>query len=135
MVIDSPLRRTRQRAAVTSVLSGVDEFRTAQQVHEALKVQGDAVGLTTVYRTLQTMADAGDLDVIRTPEGEGAYRRCSRGHHHHLVCRSCGRTVEISGEGVEQWAAAMAAEHGFSQLHHEWEIFGLCSACRQTDAS
>ena len=67
---------------------------------------GDRIGLTTVYRTLQPMVDAGELDALRTADGETAYRRCSNGHHHHLVCRTCGRTVEVSGPAVEKWATA-----------------------------
>lgn len=128
-VPSTPLRKTRQRAAVDDILSDLAEFRTAQQIHDELRHKGDSIGLTTVYRTLQSMADAGELDAIRTGEGETAYRRCSGGHHHHLVCRSCGRTVEISGPAVEKWAVAMAEEHGFREVSHDLEIFGTCSSC------
>lgn len=124
------LRRTRQRDAIAAILGDLDEFRTAQQIHEQLRSSGDSVGLTTVYRTLQAMADAEEVDAIRTPEGESAYRRCATGtHHHHLVCRSCGRTVEITGPAVERWATAVAAEHGFRSVSHELEIFGTCGDC------
>src|SRR5690606_13589869 len=83
-------RATRQRAAVAAALDEVGEFRSAQELHDLLKHRGDSVGLTTVYRTLQSLVDAGEVDVLRTDDGEAMYRRCSRGHHHHLVCRSCG---------------------------------------------
>jgi Fur family ferric uptake transcriptional regulator len=122
-------RRTRQRAAVHAILYGPGEFRTAQQIHEELRRRGDRIGLTTVYRTLQAMADSGELDAIRTGDGETAYRRCSDGHHHHLVCRSCGRTVEVSGPAVERWASAVAEQHGFRDVSHDLEIFGTCETC------
>ena len=125
----SPPRKTRQRAAVDTILSDLGEFRTAQQIHDELRSNGDSVGLTTVYRTVQSMADAGELDAIRTSDGETAYRRCSGGHHHHLVCRSCGRTVEVSGPAVEKWASAVADQHGFREVSHDLEIFGTCSSC------
>jgi Fur family ferric uptake transcriptional regulator len=125
----TPQRRTRQRTAVTEILAHLEEFRTAQQIHDVLRRQGDSVGLTTVYRTLQAMVDSGELDALRTNEGETAYRRCSNGHHHHLVCRVCGRTVEVSGPAVERWASAVAEEHGFRQVSHDLEIFGTCSSC------
>ena len=125
----APLRRTRQRAAVDEILSHLEEFRTAQQIHDVLRHQGDSVGLTTVYRTLQAMVDSGELDALRTDDGETAYRRCSSGHHHHLVCRSCGRTVEVSGPAVERWATAVADEHGFREVSHDLEIFGTCRSC------
>lgn len=128
--MSTPVRRsTRQRAAVKGILGELEEFRTAQQLHDQLRRQGDSIGLTTVYRTLQALADSGDVDVIRTADGEAAYRRCSTGHHHHLVCRSCGRAVEVSGPAVEHWANAIAAEHGFREVSHDLEIFGTCSNC------
>lgn len=123
-------RRTRQRAAVSELMQNQEEFRTAQQIHDQLRQAGASVGLTTVYRNLQAMADTGELDVIRTPEGELSFRQCTTGqHHHHLVCRSCGRTVEITGPTVEKWANRIAEEHGFSEVSHELEIFGTCAAC------
>jgi Fur family ferric uptake transcriptional regulator len=122
-------RRTRQRAAVDEILHDLSEFRTAQQIHDELRHKGEGIGLTTVYRNLQLMADAGELDVIRTADGEAAYRRCSTGHHHHLVCRTCGRTVEVTGPAVERWAAAVAERHGFRDVSHELEIFGTCGDC------
>jgi Fur family ferric uptake transcriptional regulator len=125
----APPRRTRQRAAVDQILSHLEEFRTAQQIHDVLRHQGDSVGLTTVYRTLQAMVESGELDALRTDDGETAYRRCSSGHHHHLVCRSCGRTVEVSGPAVERWASAVAEEHGFRDVSHDLEIFGTCGSC------
>ncbi|GAB3740549.1 Fur family transcriptional regulator [Microlunatus parietis] len=123
----SPQRRTRQRAAVHAIMSDLDEFRTAQQIHDVLRGNGDRIGLTTVYRTLQSMADAGEVDALRTGDGEMAYRRCSTGHHHHLVCRVCGRTVEVTGPAVERWATRVAEENGFREVSHDLEIFGTCA--------
>jgi Fur family ferric uptake transcriptional regulator len=125
----SPQRRTRQRAAVAEILSDRHDFRTAQQIHDDLRHHGEHIGLATVYRTLQLMTDAGDLDAIRTNDGETAYRRCSTGHHHHLVCRVCGRTVEVSGPAVERWANAVAEQYGFREISHDLEIFGTCDTC------
>lgn len=107
----------------------LDDFHSAQQVHDLLKDRGQSVGLTTVYRSLQILADAREVDVLRTSDGETAYRRCSSGHHHHLVCRSCGRTVEVEGPAVERWAEKVASEHDFVDVSHTLEIFGTCKAC------
>ncbi|MFF7632085.1 Fur family transcriptional regulator [Kitasatospora sp. NPDC008050] len=122
-------RSTRQRAAVSAALDEIEDFRSAQELHDMLKHRGDSVGLTTVYRTLQSLADAGEVDVLRTADGEAVYRRCSSGHHHHLVCRLCGSTVEVEGPAVERWANTVAAEHGFSDIAHTLEIFGTCAEC------
>ncbi|KWX00119.1 transcriptional repressor [Carbonactinospora thermoautotrophica] len=122
-------RATRQRAAVAAVLDEVNDFRSAQELHDLLKQRGETVGLTTVYRTLQALAAAGEVDVLRTDDGEAVYRRCSRSHHHHLVCRRCGRTVEVEGPAVERWAEKVADEHGYTDVSHQVEIFGTCPAC------
>ncbi len=123
-------RATRQRAAITELLDSVDEFRSAQELHEELRRRGENIGLTTVYRTLQTMAAAELVDTLRIDTGESVYRRCSAHHHHHLVCRECGATVEVEGPEVEAWAAEVAVAHGFSEVSHTIEIFGTCAACR-----
>ncbi|MBA2533140.1 MAG: transcriptional repressor [Nocardioidaceae bacterium] len=122
-------RTTRQRRAVSAALVDITGFCSAQEIHEIVKRRGDAVGLSTVYRTLQAMADADEVDVLRTDEGEALYRRCSSGHHHHLVCRDCGRTVEVEGPTVERWADRVAADHGFADVSHTLEIFGRCESC------
>jgi len=64
--------------------------------------------------------------MLRAEDGEALYRRCSATHHHHLVCRSCGRTVEVDGPAVERWADRVAAEHGYADVSHTLEIFGTC---------
>lgn len=129
--MSGPTRRTtRQRTAVVAALSQTDEFRSAQQLHDALVERGDAVGLTTVYRTLQTLAADGDVDVIVGDDGEARYRNCSQDHHHHLVCRTCGAAVEVRGPTVERWAARVAAEHGYAAPDHTIEITGICPGCQ-----
>ncbi|NLW99110.1 MAG: transcriptional repressor [Actinomycetales bacterium] len=124
-----PRRHTRQRAALAAVLEETDEFLSAQELHNRLAGSGTKVGLATVYRNLQAMAADGEVDVLRTDDGESVYRACSTGHHHHLVCRECGRTVEIDGPAVERWAAKVSAEHGFTDVTHTLEIFGRCGDC------
>jgi Fur family transcriptional regulator, ferric uptake regulator len=122
-------RATRQRSAVADLLNEVDDFRSAQDIHGLLLGRGTKIGLRTVYRTLQQLADAGAVDVMRTGDGEAVYRRCSTGHHHHLVCRRCGRTVEVEGPAVERWAERVAKEHGYTDIGHTIEVFGLCPGC------
>ena len=124
------LRSTRQRAAVAEALEGINDFRSAQEIHALLRSRGDTVGLTTVYRTLATLAEAGEVDAIRTDDGETVYRRCATSrHHHHVVCRFCGHTVEVQGPAVERWAERVAGEAGFIDVTHTVEVFGTCPDC------
>jgi Fur family ferric uptake transcriptional regulator len=123
------VRPTRQRAAVTAVLQRAKDFRTAQELHDLLRHQGENVGLTTVYRTLQSLVQAGEVDLLRSDDGEATYRLCSEGHHHHLVCRACGTTVEVEDRAVQRWADRVGAQHGFTDVEHTVEVFGTCAAC------
>ncbi len=122
-------RRTRQRELITAYLESDPHFHTAQQVHDRLRERGETVSLPTVYRTLAGLAEAGELDVL-TENGQAAYRHCSPEHHHHLVCRGCGRTIELADSPVEQWVAAVAQRYGFTAVHHLTEITGLCLDCQ-----
>jgi Fur family ferric uptake transcriptional regulator len=121
---------TRQGEAISEVLQDVAEFRTAQDIHAELRRRGHRVGLTTVYRHLTLMAERGAVDALRTPGGETAYRRCEAdSHHHHLVCRTCGKTLEFEGPEVERWAERVARAAGFHDVSHTVEIFGTCDEC------
>ena len=122
---------TRQGQLISEVLDDVAEFRTAQDIHAELRRRGYRVGLTTVYRHLGQLADSGEVDSLRTPSGETIYRRCEApAHHHHLVCRVCGKTLEFEGPEVERWAEQVAKTARFRDVSHTVEIFGTCASCR-----
>lgn len=123
-------RNTWQRERVREALADASGFVSAQTLHATLREENTGIGLATVYRALAGLAAQGDADSLQSPDGESLYRACTtRGHHHHLICRSCGRTVEIEASDVEQWARATAAAHGFTRAEHIVDIFGLCAAC------
>lgn len=123
-------RETRQRTAVVQALRKTGGFRSAQQLHEEVRAGGDSVSLATIYRSLRSMAAAGELDVLHPQGGEAIYRLCAlQGHHHHLVCRSCGETVEIDSPDIEEWARATAKRHRFRSVVHTAELYGLCFNC------
>lgn len=122
-------RGTRQRRALRECLDVCDTFVSAQQLRDMLVARGDKVGLTTVYRSLQAMVDAGELDQVRNDAGEALYRKCGTSHHHHLTCRSCGLTIELEGPSVERWAQKAGDEHSFTDVTHVVELFGTCAIC------
>lgn len=122
-------RQTWQREAVREALTTSEGFVSAQNLHTALREGGSSIGLATVYRALADLAVEGEADSLQQ-EGESLYRACTPGsHHHHLICRNCGLTVEIEADAVEQWARSVAAEHGFTQPNHIVDVFGLCADC------
>lgn len=123
-------RVTKQRVAVGDALDTLNDFVTTQELHRLMAEDGASVSLATTYRILQSLADDGLVDVLRNGDGEAIYRRCSvSAHHHHLLCRNCGKAVEIEAPAVEAWAAKTAATHGFTSVNHTLEIFGICPEC------
>ncbi|APF34838.1 MULTISPECIES: Fur family transcriptional regulator [Microbacterium] len=123
-------RNTWQRERVRTALSDARGFVSAQDLHASLRDDNTGIGLATVYRALATLAASGEADQLQSPDGEAIYRACSSdGHHHHLICRSCGLTVEIQASDVEEWAHRTAAANGFTQAEHIVDIFGVCAAC------
>jgi Fur family transcriptional regulator, ferric uptake regulator len=122
-------RNTWQREAVREALSSTEGFISAQGLHLGLREAGSPIGLATVYRALADLAAEGDADSLQSPDGESLYRACTSGHHHHLICRNCGLTVEIEADEVEVWARSAAAAHGFTQAQHVVDVFGLCAGC------
>src|SRR5690242_14169591 len=108
-------RGTRQAQALAAALQTLPGFCSAQEIHAELRRKGEQVGLATVYRHLQALSEQGSVDAIRDTNGETLYRQCGTSvHHHHLTCRTCGRSVEVEGRAVEQWAERVAAEAGFT---------------------
>ncbi len=129
-VVTVQRRNTSQRAAIADLLGGTDEFVSAQDLHASLRSAGSTIGLATVYRALQEMSAGGSVDSVRNEHGEVLYRQCAApAHHHHLVCRTCGKTQEIKAPGVERWARGVAEEFGYTDVDHHMELFGLCATC------
>jgi Fur family ferric uptake transcriptional regulator len=124
------LRATRQRLAVLRALAGEPNDATAQQIHSRLRDHPDGVGLATVYRTLAVLSEHGVVDALMHQPGEACYRLCGQGHHHHLVCGTCHRVVELRDCELDSWLSNLATEHGFTVDSHTVEVSGTCAACR-----
>jgi Fur family ferric uptake transcriptional regulator len=129
---DAPVARraSRKKPHIERVLADAAGFVSAQQVYDALRADGVAVSLPTVYRRLQAMAEAGEVDVVQTDAHESVYRRCTPGHHHHLICTRCGSASEVAGQPVEAWIAEVARANAFDVSDHRIEIYGVCASCR-----
>lgn len=126
-------RSTAQKALIRSALEAETRFVSAQQLHRRLEDEGAAVGLATVYRQLSALSRSGEADSITVAEKQ-LFRACTHSeHHHHLVCESCGKAVEIEPPS-EDWMRTLARSHGFEITRHMFEIFGLCTECRAVQA-
>ena len=123
-------RNTRQRRVIKATMAELGDFISAQDLHLILANRKEQVSLATTYRVLQSLANTGELDVIKGVEGESLYRHCQADtHHHHLLCRRCGKAVELEAPAIEEWALSMGKKYGFSELEHVVEVTGYCPDC------
>ncbi len=123
-------RHTRQRAEIQAALADTDDFTSAQDLFAQLKSRGLGIGLATVYRTLNDMVEAHEVDVARTETSEQLYRLCGTEHHHHLICTNCGQTIEIQAP-LEEWVKSVAETYGYQNVHHTVDLYGLCPECQR----
>lgn len=128
-------RNTKQKSAVKHALSEAVGFVSAQQLHLVLKNHGSSTSLATVYRALNDLVSSGEADSLQSADGEFVFRNCGKGHHHHLICRECGKTIEIEAEKLESWADQVATIHGFASPTHTIDIFGTCGPCQKKVAT
>ncbi len=120
---------------VAQALADSGVFLSAQRLYALLRESGHGVGLTTVYRCLHALAEAGGAETVISESGETLYRRHlpTGPHHHFLVCRACGTAAVIESPAAERWVAAAGRRHGYTELAHRLEVFGLCRDCRAAD--
>jgi Fur family transcriptional regulator, ferric uptake regulator len=124
------VRVTSQRLEVLEELGRERDDVTAQMLWRRLRDRGSQTGLATVYRALALLNEKGVIDALSHHGTELCYRLCNDTHHHHMVCSSCHRVVEVEQCGLEPWLADVASRHDFVATEHKIEITGICSACR-----
>ena len=128
-------RVTRQRLLVANALAAAGRQLTAEQLYRSLRRQVPGIGRATVFRTLETLVDAG---VARRLELDGhvyAYVACLPEHHHHLACTRCGRVEEIDEAYIAPIAQRLAHDLGFEIDDARLDFYGRCAACRVEDAA
>lgn len=126
-------RSTWQKQAVRAALEKAPGFVSAQELFQQLALDGQKIGLTTVYRALTDLVQQGEADGLASSDGETKYRNCGSDHHHHLICKKCGVAVEFELEGFEAAADQLALSHGFKDVSHSIELFGICGDCGVAD--
>jgi Fur family ferric uptake transcriptional regulator len=131
--VSVPDRRiTRQQRAIRDATHGLTSFASSQRVHDDLRRAGVRVGLATVYRTLHWLAESGEIDSVVSPSGEVWYRGCASDHehrHHHLVCRACGRGVDLESPEVNAWIESVEMQNHFRNVDRTVQLSGLCGDC------
>ena len=121
---------TRPREQISAILRREQRYLSAAEVHSLLRKGRAKVALSTVYRTLDLLEAKGEASSRVDEHGESTYVVCAPTHHHHAICRTCGRVEEVACEAMERFAGELRSHHGFELDDHAMEFFGRCSACR-----
>lgn len=131
---DRSLPATHQRLAVAAVVLDAADHLSAEDVAQRVEKRGVAVGLATVYRTLDLLVASGLVQERDFGEGFRRYEPVAPGQpHEHCICTMCGRVMEFSNDRLERMIALLAEEVEFRPHHHHLEVFGLCRECQQAN--
>jgi Fur family ferric uptake transcriptional regulator len=122
---------TRPREQVASILRSQRRFLSAGEIHRVLTERHSKVSLSTVYRTLEYLAQKGDATARIDDSGEATYTACEPArHHHHAICEVCGRVEDVSCDAVDRFTDSLRELHGFELSGHKMEFVGRCRSCR-----
>jgi len=126
------LRRGGARRAVVEFLAGQDCCRSAQEIHDGIAAHGGAVGVASVYRALDTLAELRLVQRVDVGDGIARFEPAREDHHHphHLVCDDCGKVEPCSDEPLERALAQAAGRLGYALEQHDVVLRGACDDCR-----
>ena len=135
--LSSSQKLTKGCKKVLELLDGSHDLSSAQDIHAKLRTaDANAPGLTTVYRSLESLVSLGLVQAVDIGDGERRYELVKPGeHHHHLICDHCRASVHLDSCLIEDLDQAIKTKYGFEIRAHVLEIFGLCSACRKKPVS
>jgi len=132
---ENGLKVTSQRIAILEALeSRPDKHLTAEEIYECVKTNNPDIGLATVYRTIQLLAELNLIDKLNLGDGFIRYEISNKGqedahHHHHLICLNCGSVLTFQGDFMEDLEDRIQEAMNFTVVDHEVKLFGYCKAC------
>lgn len=122
------MKYSKQRETIRQAVEGTKQHPTAETVYEWVRRQNLGIGLATVYRNLNSLAEQGALRKIRV--ASGADRFDGQLHQHsHLVCRKCREMIDLAPETMGGIAEEIRRATGFEPAEEEIVIYGICKQC------
>ncbi|MBA7496070.1 Ferric uptake regulation protein [subsurface metagenome] len=124
-------RLTPQRIMVLSAIENSDDHISAEEIYAQIVAKYPNVNISTVYRTLELLKRLGLVTETDLGEGRVRYHPTEKGHHHHLVCRECGATIDLDDSLLAPLKSALFQEYRFIADLRHLAIFGRCINCRK----
>jgi len=130
------LKSTPKRLAVLEILAEEDTYISPEEIWRSMKERFSRIGLPTVYRILEELADGGVISKVIHPNRQLYYYFCrNRQHHHHFICLSCRKVADVEACGLERIEEQVRERMGGTVLSHILQVNGLCSACIERQES
>jgi Fur family ferric uptake transcriptional regulator len=125
----SSVRVTGPRRAVARLVAAREGHFTAAELVEDAQRDPEGIGRATIFRCLELFTSLGLVERVDLPDGAHAWVACDDVHHHHAICTSCGRSVDVDDLGLADTLAAIGQRTGFRVASHRLEVFGTCASC------
>lgn len=123
-------RLTESRRAVVQIIASSSRALTPIEVYDAARNEYPALGLVTVYRTLEKLEELHLIQRVHQPSGCQAFVSAAHGHEHLLLCQRCGQVTFFSGDDLEDLTSTIAAKTGYQIKEHWLQLFGFCANCQ-----
>jgi Fur family ferric uptake transcriptional regulator len=125
------LKRTEQRETILQVFLKSKRHLTVEELHELVKRKDPGIGLTTIYRTMKLFCECNLARANHFDESRVRYeQQYKTAHHDHMICLTCGETIEFVNSQIEKLQEKVAEQFGFKMTDHRMEIYGLCQKCQ-----
>jgi Fur family ferric uptake transcriptional regulator len=124
-------RITEPRRAIAAMIEGQEGHFSAADLVEDARRRRLPIGRATVFRAIDLFASLGLVERVDLPDGGHAYVACEPvHHHHHAICLSCGRSLDVADHGLATVLTEVGQRAGFRVTSHRLELFGTCAACQ-----
>ena len=124
------MKYSRQRELVLAEVKSSREHPTADMVYAALKADNPSLSLGTVYRTLNLLAQMGQIHKIGMPGGSDRFDGRTD-EHYHMLCQKCGRVYDVQLDTLSELDGQIQSQTGFLVHSHDLIVRGVCRACQQ----
>jgi Fe2+ or Zn2+ uptake regulation protein len=127
---ESGYRITEARRAVVDTVAATDRALTPIEVFDLARRAYPALGLVTVYRTLEKLEELHLIQRVHQPQGCQAFIAASQAHQHLLLCQNCGQVKFFEGDNLDTLIATISKKTGYQIQEHWLQLFGLCQNCK-----
>ena len=127
-------RLTDSRRAVVEIMAQSTHALPPIEIYDEARASHPALGLVTVYRTLEALEHQGLIQRVHQPQGCQAFITAPAGHQHLLLCRQCGEAAIFEGDDLENLMKSIARKTGYQITEHWLQLFGLCPNCKKGQA-